>query len=362
MPIEALEGAKYRATGIALLSAAQLRSIDAYRNVLASKREVIIEMHCCDGSPGWNSTAPWLLPAGSNGGIAGHVLLIVGYDDTTRMFRVKNSWGASWGDRGYAWLSYDFVTSGAVYQAGYVTGAVSPSGNFDTWNNHQLWLDRWNVDFDGWKGLLDIYNLPDPQPSAPGGKPNYRIGTFFQGDGRILRVNGVMTGNRLDFWSDWNNLNAAADQLKGTKFTTYLFSWDHRSMAGSFREVVGPAFAIEARKTAQPVTGVAQPGGLSLQSYLGTWDFNHDKWRGRLKVTGVNPSTRRLTARYVDSGGAAWPVQATVDPDIRLFAMTIGFATPQRFNWYLNGNELGVMGGTTVCIGMAFGFMGTRKP
>ena len=57
-----------------------------------------------------------------------------------------------------------------------------------------------------------------------------------------------------------------------------------------------------------------------------------------------------------------WPVQATVDPDTRLFAMTIGFATPQRFNGYLNGNELGVMGGTTVWNGMTFGFMGTRKP
>lgn len=51
MPIKALEGAEHCATGVALLSAAELRRVDACRSVLASKDEVIIEMRCCDGKP-----------------------------------------------------------------------------------------------------------------------------------------------------------------------------------------------------------------------------------------------------------------------------------------------------------------------
>jgi len=38
----------------------------------------------------------------------GHAMLIVGYDDTVKAFKVINSWGTDWGDNGYCWISYDF--------------------------------------------------------------------------------------------------------------------------------------------------------------------------------------------------------------------------------------------------------------
>lgn len=42
---------------------------------------------------------------------AGHMMLIVGYDDDRAAFRVLNSWGPDWGDGGYVWLTYDaYVT------------------------------------------------------------------------------------------------------------------------------------------------------------------------------------------------------------------------------------------------------------
>jgi hypothetical protein len=36
-----------------------------------------------------------------------HTMTLVGYDDARQAFRLINSWGNRWGDRGYAWLSYD---------------------------------------------------------------------------------------------------------------------------------------------------------------------------------------------------------------------------------------------------------------
>jgi C1A family cysteine protease len=36
----------------------------------------------------------------------GHAMLISGWDDDLGAFRIKNSWGYSWGDRGFAWLPY----------------------------------------------------------------------------------------------------------------------------------------------------------------------------------------------------------------------------------------------------------------
>lgn len=40
---------------------------------------------------------------------AWHAMLCVGYSDKDRMFIVRNSWGADWGDRGYCYIPYDYV-------------------------------------------------------------------------------------------------------------------------------------------------------------------------------------------------------------------------------------------------------------
>ena len=42
----------------------------------------------------------------------GHAVVAVGYDDTTRCMTILNSWGEKWGDRGYFYMPYWFITSG----------------------------------------------------------------------------------------------------------------------------------------------------------------------------------------------------------------------------------------------------------
>jgi len=37
-----------------------------------------------------------------------HAMVLVGYDDRKRAFKLINSWGREWGDRGYGWIAYDF--------------------------------------------------------------------------------------------------------------------------------------------------------------------------------------------------------------------------------------------------------------
>jgi C1A family cysteine protease len=41
--------------------------------------------------------------------LGGHAVTLVGYDDTTRMFKVRNSWGRDWGQKGYFYMPYDYV-------------------------------------------------------------------------------------------------------------------------------------------------------------------------------------------------------------------------------------------------------------
>jgi C1A family cysteine protease len=39
----------------------------------------------------------------------GHAILIVGYDDKKQLFKFQNSWGRSWGDRGYGYITYEWM-------------------------------------------------------------------------------------------------------------------------------------------------------------------------------------------------------------------------------------------------------------
>jgi Papain family cysteine protease len=41
----------------------------------------------------------------------GHAMLCVGYSDADKVFIVRNSWGAGWGDRGYCYIPYDYMTN-----------------------------------------------------------------------------------------------------------------------------------------------------------------------------------------------------------------------------------------------------------
>jgi C1A family cysteine protease len=50
------------------------------------------------------------LPAAGETLLGGHAVLAVGYDDATARFRVRNSWGADWGDGGYFTIPYAYLT------------------------------------------------------------------------------------------------------------------------------------------------------------------------------------------------------------------------------------------------------------
>ena len=46
-----------------------------------------------------------------------HAMALVGYDDSKNAFRVRNSWGTSWGDNGSIWVDYDFFCNKFCFAA-----------------------------------------------------------------------------------------------------------------------------------------------------------------------------------------------------------------------------------------------------
>lgn len=54
------------------------------------------------------------LPSGSESPIGGHAMLAVGYDDKSQSFIVQNSWGTGWGDSGYSYMPYSYLTDSSL--------------------------------------------------------------------------------------------------------------------------------------------------------------------------------------------------------------------------------------------------------
>ena len=59
------------------------------------------------------------LPEGKQ--VGGHAVLFVGYNDETKCFKFKNSWGEAWGDQGYGYLPYNFLLQGHMWDLWTIT-------------------------------------------------------------------------------------------------------------------------------------------------------------------------------------------------------------------------------------------------
>jgi C1A family cysteine protease len=56
------------------------------------------------------STYTLAMPNSRDRVLGGHAMVIVGYDENKRVFEVVNSHGRSYGDEGYLWISYEYMT------------------------------------------------------------------------------------------------------------------------------------------------------------------------------------------------------------------------------------------------------------
>ena len=51
------------------------------------------------------------MPQPSEQVLGGHAVMAMGYDDNKQLLKVRNSWGAAWGDQGYFYMPYAYITT-----------------------------------------------------------------------------------------------------------------------------------------------------------------------------------------------------------------------------------------------------------
>ena len=102
---QAAEAQNYKINSYA---AVYTTDIAAIKNALLNKHPLMITV-VLDNSFNYASTGfVWRSYSGSGG--FNHALVICGYDDSKNAFRVMNSWGTSWGEGGYSWIDYNFLS------------------------------------------------------------------------------------------------------------------------------------------------------------------------------------------------------------------------------------------------------------
>ena len=57
-----------------------------------------------------NQTGVIPMPTPDDQLLGGHALVCVGYDDSKQYFIFRNSWSSAWGDMGYGYLPYEYMT------------------------------------------------------------------------------------------------------------------------------------------------------------------------------------------------------------------------------------------------------------
>jgi len=84
----------------------------AIKHCLASGSPVVlgIQVYASFESPNVTRTGRVPLPQRDEAVLGGHAVLCVGYMDDQACFICRNSWGSDWGDEGYFYLPYDYIT------------------------------------------------------------------------------------------------------------------------------------------------------------------------------------------------------------------------------------------------------------
>lgn len=72
------------------------------------------------------------LPKSTYETVGSHAICLCGYDEKRQAFRFKNSWGAGWGEAGYGWITYRYVTAYAHSAITLIRGPVGRIELIDT--------------------------------------------------------------------------------------------------------------------------------------------------------------------------------------------------------------------------------------
>jgi len=94
-----------------ILEYSRLETLEDMKNCLASGFPFIFGFTIYESLNNMGKDGIATLPEPTEKSLGGHAVLAVGYDDETKRFLIRNSWGPEWADGGYFTLPYEYLTN-----------------------------------------------------------------------------------------------------------------------------------------------------------------------------------------------------------------------------------------------------------
>lgn len=179
-----------------------------------------------------------------------HCIMLAGFDKTNpadKKFIIKDNYGPV-GEACESSINYySYSNINKLISAEYITDVRQPG----TWKEINV-VGRWDLNYAGWKGILEFYRLPGLMQFVLSGNAarnrnggaivDRRLGTFYDHTGKMYRVNGQVKNIggsvEIEFYIDGNKPNLRWDELSGRRFT-YRLSADGNSMSGTHKDPDG---------------------------------------------------------------------------------------------------------------------------
>jgi hypothetical protein len=192
---------------------------------------------------------------------------------------------------------------GDMASAEYLTDVSDPAPWLEL-----AFLGRWNLTYDGHKGILDLYHIPGigiwPRPSDP----DRRLGVFYDSAGTAFRVNGTLSGSRIEFWIDGRKPNLAWHELTGRRFVYYLDPAVN-VMAGLHYDGDGRSYGGYATKTNEVAHG--KPAGSGLAALANTtWTMLLGERQGPVRFG--DDLGGRVVGTMTDASGVSRGIEANL--------------------------------------------------
>jgi hypothetical protein len=377
LPLSALTAAHYYS--VKRFSRINPKDPDALEETLASGKEIAWDIDVANTGDIWIACRPGQpkCPSGA------HAVLLIGYDrrdgdPAKHFFIVKNSWGPTHWPGGFTRISYDYVKKYGLDAA--CIDEVEPPRPWP----ELAFIGRWYLNFDGHKGVLDIYHIPGIAQlllNRDGGHlQDNRLGSFYDDSGKSYRVNGRIFADRIEFHIDFVKRNLPWNELSGRKF---VYSRPVKeTMAGFHTDPDGRVYAGFATQVANFSDGARTPRPFDAKSLLAAWNATFlDAGNGprtgmlrfdRLDDGFLSPADKArfdgVTGQMIEAGGGQFQVQALVDknePNRIVLRLKRAAPTPDNHIYEVSGMHLnqanGIVAGRGAASGIDFGFILVRE-
>ncbi|MFH1779140.1 MAG: C1 family peptidase [Candidatus Omnitrophota bacterium] len=101
-------GAKANAQKFRIITYARILNLNELRLSLFSKGPCVLGIEVFEGMLK-TKTGVVPLPKRNETSLGGHAIAACGYDDEKKIIKFKNSWSTRWGDKGFGYLSYEYI-------------------------------------------------------------------------------------------------------------------------------------------------------------------------------------------------------------------------------------------------------------